>query len=147
FMDPVADFVPMMDLKRASDADWRVINSLLEHAGRLKRNDNTFSFTPPDPTNFSANLAAAIGPVDFTPTGTTTIDAYAAGIVALERYMFMPAETFAAMIRVADQPKDQVAERTWQGIYSTLREARRQKVFASRRDALRKTREAEADPA
>ncbi len=147
FMDSVATFVAMMDLKRASDADWRVINSLLEHAARLKRNDNTFNFTPADPTNFAANLAAAIGPIDFTPTGTTSIDAYAAAIAALESYMFMPADSFAAMIRTADQPTDQVAERTWQDIYSTLREVRRQKVFAARRDVLRKTREAQADPA
>ena len=146
FMD-VDTFVAMMNLKRASDADWRVINSLLEHAGRLKRKDDKFSLTPADPTNFTANMATAIGPVDFAPTGTTTIDTYAAAIVALERYMFMSADTFAAMIRTADKPKDQVEERTWQDIYSTLREARRQKVFAARRDVLRKAREAVADPA
>src|SRR5229473_1757263 len=143
----VDTFVAMMDLKRASDTDWRVVNSLLEHAARLKLKDDKFPFTPADPTNFAANMAAAIGPVDFTPTGTTTIDAYAAAIVALEQYMFMPAETFAAMIRTADKPEVQVRDHTWQDIYGTLREARRQKVFAARRDALRKTREAAADPA
>jgi hypothetical protein len=140
-------FVTMMDLKRASDTDWRVVNSLLEHAGRVKRNDETFKLTIADPTNFATNMTAAIGPVDFTLTGTANIDAYAAAVVALEQYMFMPADTFAAMMRTADLPEAQVAATRWQDIYGVLREARRQKVFAARRDALRKDREAKADPA
>src|SRR5713226_1014352 len=149
----VDTFVTMMDLKRASDTDWRVVNSLLELAGRRKRKDDSklerdrFHLTLTDPTDFAANLADAIGPVNFAPVNVTTIDAYAATIVTLEQYMFMPAETFAAMIRTADQPEAQVTARIWQDICGTLREARRQKVFAARRDALRKTREAAADPA
>jgi Baseplate J-like protein len=143
----VDTFVSMMDLKRASDTDWHIVNSLLEHAGRVKRNDQTYKLPIADPTNFAANMATAIGPVDFTSTGTSNIDAYAAAIVALEQYMFMPADTFAAMMRTADQPEAQVAATRWQDIYGTLGEARRQKVFAARRDALRKIREATANPA
>src|SRR5262249_22772674 len=41
----------------------------------------------------------------------------------------------------------QVSDRTWRDVYGTLQEAHRQKVFAARRDMLRKTREAAADPA
>src|SRR5262249_13097350 len=61
--------------------------------------------------------------------------------------MFMRAETFAAMVRTADKPEGQVPARTWQVFYRALKEARRQKVFAARRNALRKTREALPDPA
>src|SRR5262249_17479066 len=143
----VDTFVAMMDLKRASDTDWRIVNSLLELAGRRKRADDTYRLVPADPTNFTANMAAAIGPVNFAPTGTATIDAHAAAITALGQDMFMPAEAFAAMVRTADKPETQVPARTWQVFYGTLREARRQKVFAARRSALRKTREAIADPA
>ncbi len=143
----VDTFVTMMDLKRASDTDWRVVNSLLELAGRRKRKDDSFHLAPANPTDFATNMGATIGPVNFALVNVTTIDAYAATIVTLEQYMFIPAETFAAMIRTADQPEAPVTARIWQDIYGTLREARRQKVFAARRDALRKTREAAPDPA
>ena len=143
----VDDFVTMMDLKRASDTDWRVVNSLLQLAGRRKRNDDSYTLKTVDPSNFAANLAAALGAVNFDAVKVASIDAYAAAIVALETYMHMPAETFAAMMTTADLPEAQVAARTWRDIYATLEEAHRQSVFAARRDALRKTREAAVSPA
>ncbi len=143
----VDQFVAMMDLKRASDTDWRVVNSLLELAGQRKRNDSAFRLVPAGPSNFAANMTTALGPVNFAAVGVASIDAYAAAVAALEPYLHMPAETFADMMATADRPEAQVAERTWHDIYGTLEEAHRQKVFAARRDTLRKTREAAADPA
>jgi hypothetical protein len=143
----VETFVAMMDLKRASDADWRVINGLLEHAGQDKRNDGIYELLVADPTDFTANMKEAIGPIDFTPTGTTSIETYAAAVRSLESYFFMSAETFGAMMATADQPEANVSEHAWQLVYAALRDALRKKVFAARRDALRKTREAAADPA
>src|SRR5262249_9484049 len=92
-------------------------------------------------------FGAALGAVNFDVVHVASIDAYAAAIVALESYMHMPAETFAAMMATADLPEAQVAARTWRDIEVTLAEAHRQSVFAARRDALRKTREAAASPA
>ncbi|CCD92148.1 conserved hypothetical protein [Bradyrhizobium sp. ORS 375] len=143
----VATFVTMMDLKRGSDADWRVINGLLEHAGQDARNDSTYRLKVTDPSDFAANMKEAIGTIDFTPTGTTSIETYAAAVRNLEAYMFMPAESFAAVMATADQPEAGVTEHAWQMVYDALEDALQKKVFAARRDTLRKMREAAADPA
>ncbi|NPU68832.1 hypothetical protein HL667_27785 [Bradyrhizobium sp. 83012] len=144
---PVATFVTMMDLKRASDADWRVINGLLEHAGQDKRKDSNYRLKVIDPADFATNMKEAIGTIDYTPTGATSIDGYAAAVRNLEAYAFMSAEAFAAMMATADQPEANVSERAWQQVYGTLEDALQKKVIAARRDAVRKRREAAADPA
>ncbi|MGJ5179584.1 hypothetical protein ACQR16_14970 [Bradyrhizobium oligotrophicum] len=142
----VATFVTMMDLKRASDADWRVINGLLEHAGQDKRKDPSYRLKVTDPADFAANMKEAIGAIDYAPTGTTSIDTYAAAVRSLEAYVFMPAEAFGAMMATAEQPEANVSEHSWQLVYDNLGDALRAKVFAARRETLRKMREAAADP-
>ena len=141
------DFVAMMDLKRASDTDWKVVNSLLELAGQRQHNDPSFRLNTADPSNFQSNMTTAIGAVNFASVGVANIDAYAAEIAQLEAYLHMPAETFADMMATSALSENQVPARTWQDIYGTLQEAHRQKVFAERRAALQKTREATATPA
>ncbi|GLH76295.1 hypothetical protein SSBR45G_12030 [Bradyrhizobium sp. SSBR45G] len=142
----VETFVAMMDLKRASDADWRVINGLLEHAGQTKRNKTDYSLPVTDPTDFAANMKEAIGLIDYTPTGTNSIDTYAAAVRNLEASFYMSAEAFGSMMATAEQPEAGVTENTWRLTYDTLEDALRKKVFAARREALRKMREAAVDP-
>lgn len=144
---PVATFVTMMDLKRASDADWRVINGLLEHAGQDKRNNKDYKLPVTDATDLAANMKEAIGPIDYTPTGTTSIDTYAAAVRNLEAYFFMSAEAFGSMMATAEQPEASASEHAWQLVYDNLQDALRKKVFTARREALRKMREAAGDPA
>ncbi|MGC2776850.1 MAG: hypothetical protein WA418_14575 [Bradyrhizobium sp.] len=146
-MPSIEIFVTMMDLKRASDIDWHVINSLLEHAGQDKRNDRTYHLKVTDPADFATNMKEAIGAINFTPTGTTSIDTYAAAVRDLEAYFFMSAEAFGTMMATAEQPEANVSEHAWQPVYAGLEDALRKKVFAGRRDALRKTREQAADAA
>ena len=69
-----ADFVDMMLIKDAIDKQWRGINQILEQAGRKKRNNPAYSLVPRgaggktfDPTNFGANLRAAVGPLNYAP--------------------------------------------------------------------------------
>jgi hypothetical protein len=154
----VDDFVKMMDLKRAADNDWRIVNSLLELAGQRKRKDQSYHLAPANPADFSANLQAAIGDfsanlqaalgtVDFAAFGVADIDGYANAITALESYFFMPAEQFDAVMSVAERPETQVQAREWDSIYGYLAEAHRQKVFAGRRAVLRQLREAGSPPA
>ncbi|HEX3349527.1 MAG TPA: hypothetical protein VHS58_15630 [Acetobacteraceae bacterium] len=136
----VDDFVAMMDLKRAADTDWRIVNSLLEQAGQRKRNDQTYRLVPADPADFVANMNAAIGPVDFTRADVADIDGYADAIAALEQYVFMSAEQFGVVMAAAKQPEALVPARSWNTIYDYLAQAHRQKVFAGRRAALRQVR-------
>lgn len=138
------DFVAMMDLKRAADADWRVINSRLQLAGQRKRRQRNYRLTPADPSAFATNLNAAIGPVDFKSVGVSDIDSYADAISELENYFFMPAEHFDRMMKAAESQTN-VSEREWETIQAYLAEAHRQKVFAPLRDALRQARKKAGD--
>ena len=136
----VADFVAMMDLKRASDTDWRIINGLLQQAGRSKRHDPAWTLTITNATDFQANLNAAVGPANFASVGVTDIDTYADAIAALEQYTFMPAEQLDRVLAAATSPEAQVPAGEWDTICLYLTQAHRQKVFAGRRDALKKVR-------
>ena len=62
FMDP-ADFVTMMQVKMRIDSEWAEINRILQQAGAAKTPGFQLAATPGfDPTNFAANLKAALSP-------------------------------------------------------------------------------------
>jgi hypothetical protein len=141
----VADFKKMMELKRASDNDWHVVNTLLERAGRRKRRAAGSDVpAPADPTNFAENLNAAVGPVDFASVSCSDIDVYYNSIVDLEKYFFMSAEAFALMMatvkrapEVGGTAQRPAAIGEWQVVDDILGEAYVQKVYAGRRARLK----------
>ncbi|MCU0837335.1 MAG: baseplate J/gp47 family protein [Rhodospirillales bacterium] len=136
------DFVRMMDLKRGVDADWKIINGLLEEAGRRKRNDATYVLPAGNPADFTGNFAAALGPVDFAAVGVGNLDAYADAVVAVERYAFMPGESFARVMATAMKAEAATTAKEWAAVYATLADAYTQKVYFKRRNALASARKA-----
>lgn len=67
FMD-FSDLDRMMRLVRkrvADDAEWREINRILEKAGKEIRQDPSWTLSPANPRDFSANLTKAVGVLDF----------------------------------------------------------------------------------
>lgn len=141
------EFVQMMDLKRGIDADWTVINGLLEQAGRRKRGDEGYTLPAGDPADFAGNFAAAVGPVDFASVGAADLGAYHDAIVALEIYFFMTAENFAQMMAVGVKVDAATTAKEWDGVYVILAQAHKQKVYTTRRNALATVRAAAANPA
>ncbi|XXT24938.1 baseplate J/gp47 family protein [Sorangium sp. So ce429] len=124
-----ADFEQMMQRKRQFDAAWGEINRILESAGQKKRNDPTYRLLPTDVTAFADNAKAAVG--------TDGIEPYWSGVLVLEAYTHMPAESFAiAMGEILDTP-----ENGWDQVFSILEEAHREKLRKDRRDDLRRLHE------
>lgn len=129
-----ADFERMMQRKRQFDAAWGEINRILESAGQKKRNDPSYRLAPTDVTAFADNARSAVG--------TDGIEQYWSGVLVLEAYVYMPAESFAiAMGEILDTPENE-----WNQVFSILEEAHREKLRKDRRDELRKRHES-ASPA
>ena len=147
FMDVNRQFAPMMALKRAIDADWRVINGYLEVAGRRKRPDKpNWVLKTSDQAAFADNLATAIGQVDFAAAGpegegVSDPDSYLARLQEIENWFFLPAEDVARLIATygADDATPAGA-RAWRDAYSLLAGAHGRKVRAQEAEALRKVR-------
>ncbi len=141
----LADFDRMMLLKTRVDTDWRDLNRILERAGQRKRDDRSYRMSVTEPSDFAANLAAAIAYGGFAwPEGSAGVDAYYAAIEAIEAYFFMPAEKFAYVMAGApgETPEERATlpPRTWSRIYAHLEEAHRAKVYSDRRAALSEAR-------
>ena len=135
---PLDDFKAMMQTKVLMDNEWGEINRLLEGAGRRKRSDTAFQLPDPIRTsrNFDQKLAAALGAPDYTVTGG--LDAYHRSFLAVEQYLFMPAEHVKFMLSVVTREGAATADEwDWDKVYDILAAAHREKVYARRRDALR----------
>ena len=151
-----ADFRSLMQLKRQCEqpdaawvalslAFWAAINRLLEHAGQQKRHDDSFTFTPVDPTAFEANLRTALDlspmPYASLPGNVTSLDDYFAAVQRVEQFFWMSAENFAELMALAETPTAQVQDQDWHRIYALLTEAYKAKVSAARRKLLQDVRE------
>ena len=86
------------------------------------------------------DLRIAVATVDFSKLKfkINTLEEYTKAIDALERYMFMRTEVFAAMMTALEGSPD---ANVWREIDRALIEAYRRKVLTKRRDVLRKVRE------
>ena len=146
FMNVEKEFVPMMAMKRAIDADWRVVNGYLEVAGRRKRKKPGWTLPIEDQAAFSDNLAKAIGQVDYTAAGPEAEgvgdpDAYLTRLEEIEGWFYLPAEDAARLIATygADDATPAGA-RSWREAYSLLAGAHGRKVRAQEAEFLRKVR-------
>jgi hypothetical protein len=154
------DFLEMMAMKQAIDAQWAAIRALLELAGQRHRDDPSYRLdTPPGPApaSFATALIQALPGLDFAALPRigarrpiSDIDAYLRQIEEIEDYFLCSAESFRFLVEqtrpaLADPaalaPR-LVSERT----DAILAEARLRKSVIQRTDALRERRTAEAKP-
>ncbi len=137
----------LVELKAATDRDWALINFLLEKAGRAHRGED-FTLTPADPTDFDANFAAALGPVDFAGLGLADARALRQDITGSETYFHLPAEDILALLGPPLAATDPAPE-DWERIETLLTRAHLEKHRATRRTrllAVGAAARAEADP-
>jgi hypothetical protein len=144
FLDVDRQFVPMMNVLRAADADWRVINGYLVLAGRRKRDDPAWSFEPQPPTAFESNLKAAVGAIDWSAAGpewagVTEAGSYLDRVGEIESWFFLPAEKLARLLPVLDAQDHDPA---WADSEALLAEAHSRKVRTDERMEMRRLREA-----
>ncbi|MDV3455384.1 baseplate J/gp47 family protein [Sphingomonas sp. HF-S4] len=144
FLTVDRQFVPMMDAKRAADADWRVINGFLEVAGRRMRSDPAWAFAPTAPTAFDTNLKTALGAIDWATAGTeatgvTSVGSYLDRIAEIEAWFFLAAEKLVRLLPILDAPDHDPA---WADAQALLAEAHARKVRNDERVAMRGVREA-----
>jgi hypothetical protein len=140
------DFVALMQIKLRIDAEWKEINRLLERIGRRQR--NVLEWTLPsgvDPTNFNANLAAALGPMwppTWPSTDITNIDDYDTLLRRLEAHFSMSVERLQTLIAFAREVSVDAASENhdWSDIDRILADAHREKVYAARRAELARIR-------
>ncbi len=136
------DFYSLMQIKIRIDGEWDEINRILQTAGQ--RRSASFSFAPDfDPTNFDANLKAALGDLTYPAIpgepAIGSIDQYDARFVAVEHYFFTSAENFSLMMDTAQNP--QAMPQQWSRVYSILADAHEQQVYADRKTRLQQERE------
>lgn len=132
-----ARFEALMPIKRRIDAEWAEINRLLERVGRRKRKLLAWTLEPADPTDFSANLAKALGdawPPPW-PWGATDIHSYDSTLRRLEAHFAMPIERLARMVALAGSIES-LTEPEWRELDRLLADAHREKVYAARRSKL-----------
>jgi hypothetical protein len=126
------EFAAMMAVKAAMDRDWRRIDRLLEEAGRRKRGDAAYTLGALRATrDFDAKLRAAVGELEpkFGPAGgvATLFDV----LLQVERYFFMPAESFSYLLTVFLEAEEQNArreDRRWEKVYDVVAAAHREMI-------------------
>jgi len=134
------DFRAMTRRKIQIDNEWSEINRILEQAGQKKREDPSYRLIPEDhrrfdPTDFDANLNAAISP-DFSKLAdVANIDEYYAAVSHVEKYFCMSAENFSYILSVAENADETSGE--WDKVYDILADAHKEKVYEGRRQQLR----------
>ncbi len=151
FFENFQDFVDMMQVKDLIDNEWAGINRILELAGQEKRGDASYRLPQEDdvdfdPSAFTANLEAAIGPIDFASRGFDDLDAYYAALIELETYFNMSAENFAYVILVAETADFDATSRNWDRVDGILTEVHRSKVFKRRLERLENVRKEATNP-
>ncbi len=143
FFTDLNDFDEMMRIKvRIVDNAWREINSLLEKAGRRKRNDPGYVLLVTNSASpaFVTNLNAAVGPVNFAGLGVGNIDDYYVAFLREERFFSISAEDFTFIMETAE--KTDATPQDWDRVYVVVAEAYQEKVYTARRRALKKIHEA-----
>lgn len=139
-------FVPMMERKRAADADWRVVNGYLAAASQRRGSDAWPDAEPRDPLAFDANLAAALGTIDWSGAGPEAagvgeIGAFLDRVEETARWFFLPAEKLRALFALVD-PAGPAAD--WAAADPLFEAAHVRKVAADESAAMRALREASA---
>ncbi|MCB0207855.1 MAG: baseplate J/gp47 family protein [Anaerolineae bacterium] len=147
----MSDFTAMMQLKVQIENEWFEINRILVKAGQKKRINPEPPYSLPadaSPTNFEANLVAAVGPLEYphAPNGQAiaNIDQYATHFLAIENYFFMSAKNFSYLISIAERSLTETAPPSpteWDTVYEILAEAYKKKVYASLTDELAAARD------
>ncbi|NVB43290.1 baseplate J/gp47 family protein [Pseudenhygromyxa sp. WMMC2535] len=131
------NFEALMRIKQRIDGEWAELSRLLARAGRRKRDALSFDLEAAvedyDPTDFAANFAAALGEPEW-PDGSADLDQYFALVQELEAHLATGAERISRMARIANRAKLQTTtEADWARLAQLMREARRERVLASRR--------------
>jgi hypothetical protein len=136
------DFTELMGIKVRIDSEWEAINRLLLQAGRRKGQLESLP-GPIATTDFAGNLEAAVGPLSYPQvTGLTEVkdvDEFYARLLDIERFFFMSLEKFSALLAVATN--SEASPQEWLRADAILADAYKAKVYASRRNDLKKTRE------
>ncbi len=141
FMDP-ADFVAMMQVKIRIDSEWAEINRILQQAGAAKTPGFQLTATPGfDPTNFAANLKAALNPDFSLLPGIADIEAYYSAVLQVEGYFFLTAEEVLLVLVEFQKTNPDPTPFEWAQVDQILAKAHREKVYAKRRVALKQIRE------
>ncbi|MET0251446.1 MAG: baseplate J/gp47 family protein, partial [Novosphingobium sp.] len=147
FLDVDRQFMPMMTLKRAIDADWQIVNGYLERAGRRKRPAVPgWTLGATDQAAFADNLAKSVGPIDYAAAGplgegVTDPDAYLARIGEVENWFFLPAEDVARLIAtLATDETTPAGAQAWRAAYALLAGAHGRKVRAAEAADLQRLR-------
>jgi hypothetical protein len=130
-----ADLHSMMQLKRrraAADAEWAVINQVLEKAGRSRLTDPGWRLNPTDPRDFTHNLSTAIGgEIDFEregPPGVNSLDDLyhqrnkEAVSAFIQQKLFLSVDDFAEMMLTKIR-----IDNEWREISRILEQAGRRK--------------------
>ena len=143
------DFAALMRIKTAMDGDWRKIDRLLEEAGRRKRSDAGYTLGEARASrNFQDKLARAVAEVEPKFAFAGGVDALFEAFLAIERYFYMPAESFHYLMSVAVEAEKSRArreDRRWEKVYAVVEAAHRDMIHARRRAKLAAI--AQADPA
>ena len=141
FMDP-ADFASMMQVKIRIDSEWAEINRILQQAGTAKTSGFQLAATPGfDPTNFNANLKAALNPNFSLLPGIADIEAYYSAVLQVEGYFFVLAEEVLLVLDVFQKTSPDPTASEWSQVDDILAKAHREKIYSGRRAALQRIRE------
>jgi hypothetical protein len=132
-----ANFEALMPIKRRIDAEWAEINRILGRVGRRKRDLLAWNLEPADPTDFTANLAKALGdswPPPW-PWGAADIFAYESTVRQLEAHFAAPVERLVRLVELAESAES-LAEADWRELDRLLADAHRENVYNARRARL-----------
>lgn len=150
-------FARMMERKMEVDKDWRIVNELLEVAGRRLRKNPAFQLlsdsssnpynrcSPEFVNNFRAAFAldddkyqaffASFNDLFEANSSDTDLDRFNTALQQVEKYFYCPLEDFAEVVDAGKREK-QHDSIDWQYVYAILASAYAQKVYAGRRQML-----------
>jgi hypothetical protein len=141
FMDP-ADFISMMQIKLRIDGEWAEINRILQQAGSARIPGFQLSSIPGfDPTNFGANLQAALAPNFAKQAGITDIESYYSAVLQAEAYFFVSAEDVLQLLTTTQKSDPDPTPSEWDQADKILASAHKEKIYAGRRRILQTIRE------
>ena len=151
---PLDQFNTMMNKKMEIDNDWRIVNTLLESAGRAYHNNPAFCLENLLSPEFSQNLALALGTLDFSEFNNIgaigNLDGFHTSLLQVEAYFHCRLEDFAALMNARAREQlgtNKPAPAEWESVYAILAKAYAEKVYAARRKQLDNIRPKPAAPA
>jgi hypothetical protein len=131
------NFAALMAIKRRIDAEWAEINRILARLGARQRGLLAWELGAAQATDFTANLARALGaawPPPW-PSGAVDLGSYEAMIRALEAHFAMSAERLTRLAACAAAVATR-SERAWRELDALLTDAHQERHHAARRAAL-----------